>query len=328
MVTSVRADPLRTVSYRPVLDIKSQFLAWLADPCDVSHIADHVDLKLPRPMEHGQGRQAILEQWVWPVQKAFSNPEWTPLLVGCSHHDSADWLAAMVEVTGDQVVEFYGVPKGRNRRLSMGVFVRHCDGQFDRIRLLFDLPGLAHQAGLAWFPPFEGRDLPHPRPPYLTQSDSADTLRSRQLVESLIGGLNHLQQGQLSSMPQRDYWCQDMGWFGPHGIGGACGFEEYQRFAQGPSVASFPNRRGTWPKEAFVVDGRMAAFTAWPSLVGDFTGQPFRGLAPTGGGITQNIMDFYVTRSGRLWRNWVFIDLIDFAEQCGVDVREPDWWRA
>ena len=84
-------------------------------------------------------------------------------------------------------------------------------------------------------------------------------------------------------------------------------------------MASFPNRRGGF-HQARIADGLTAAFTGWPSLQGTFNGEPFRGIEPTGGPIGQNIMDFYVRRENKLHENWVLIDLIDFASQCGVDL--------
>jgi hypothetical protein len=33
-------------------------------------------------------------------------------------------------------------------------------------------------------------------------------------------------------------------------------------------------------------------------------------------------MDFYVRRGEKLHENWILIDLIDFARQCGVDLLE------
>ena len=110
-----------------------------------------------------------------------------------------------------------------------------------------------------------------------------------------------------------------MVWYGPWGVGGTSGFEEFQQWAQGPSVASFPNRRGGFHQARFA-DGVTACFTGWPSLQGVFDGVAFRGIEPTGGFIGQNIMDFYVRRGDRLLENWVLIDLVDFANQCGVDL--------
>jgi len=102
--------------------------------------------------------------------------------------------------------------------------------------------------------------------------------------------------------------------------GSAFGLDEFYAHAQGPSVRSFPGRRGSWPKEAFIAEGPVAGFAGWPSFIGNFTGAPFRGIAPTGGPISKNVMDFYTARGSRLSENWVLIDLIRFAADCGVDL--------
>ncbi|MEM9132441.1 MAG: ester cyclase [Actinomycetota bacterium] len=75
--------------------------------------------------------------------------------------------------------------------------------------------------------------------------------------------------------------------------------------------------------QARIADGPTAAFTGWPSLQGTFDGEPFRGIAPTGGPIGQNLMDFYVRRGDKLQENWVLIDLVDVAAQRGVDLLAP-----
>ena len=95
--------------------------------------------------------------------------------------------------------------------------------------------------------------------------------------------------------------------------------QEFRDYAQGPSVASFPNRRGGFHRARFA-DGVTAAFTGWPSLRGTFTGAPFHGVPPTGRPIGMNIMDFYVRRGDRLFENWVLIDLIDAWRQFGIDL--------
>jgi hypothetical protein len=135
----------------------------------------------------------------------------------------------------------------------------------------------------------------------------------------MLGGCNRLDGSDLASMGMAAYWHDDMVWHGPWGVGSCRGFREFQDFAQAPSVSSFPNRRGGFHRARFA-DGVTACFTGWPSLRGDFTGVPFRGIAPTGGPIGQNIMDFYVRRGPKLHENWILIDLVDFAAQCGIDL--------
>ena len=309
-------------SSRPII------LDLLTAPTE-AHFAPDVRAFLPAPLAGCQGVDALFEALYLPLQASFGTAAMQPQLMAADQYVGADWVAVMASLIADQSAPFLGVPPGRDRQLRFGLFFKVEGGLVSEIRVLFDLIGLASQAGIELLPPFEGRKtMPLPGDDaalHLNAKGAPETesARSRDLVCALIGGLNQLKGSALQSMPQRDFWTDDMGWYGPWGIGGAEGFEEYQRFAQGPSVNSFPNRRGTWPKDAFVAEGAVAAFTGWPSLVGDFTGASFRGIAPTGGPIEQRIMDFYLRRGDRLWRNWVFIDLIDFAAQCGVDLLQP-----
>ena len=302
-----------------------------------SHFAPAVRAFLPAPLSACEGVETLFETFFKPLARSFGGAALQPELLAAERGDTGTvWVAVMASVQADQGAPFLAVPPGKDRRLRLGLFLqveaggtRQDPGRVLEIRVLFDLLDLAAQAGFALLPAYEGRKtLPRPgdQPGLHLNAEGAPDAASRgarALVSGLIGGLNQLDRGALQSMPQRDFWADDMGWYGPWGIGGAEGFDEYQRFAQGPSVASFPNRRGTWPKDAFVAEGAVAAFTGWPSMVGDFTGAPFRGIAPTGGRIEQRIMDFYLVRGDRLWRNWVFIDLIDFAAQCGVDLLTP-----
>jgi predicted ester cyclase len=229
---------------------------------------------------------------------------------------------------------FLGIPAGPDiRRLRFGEFYRVAEGRIVEIRCLFDILGLAAQAGYRLLPPVPagGEVATGPRlynGLSLAPQDPAASAKTLAIVDAMLGGCNALDGSDLTSMGMSRFWHEDMVWHGPWGIGSCHGYREFQDHAQGPSVSSFPNRRGGFHR-ARIADGLTAAFTGWPSLRGDFTGAPFRGIEPTGGPIGQTLMDFYVRRGDRLLENWVLIDLIDFAAQCGVDLlaglpeREP-----
>lgn len=289
--------------------------------------APEVKAWLPAPFGRVSGAEALGARFYRPLLEAFGTTRIGPELLLADRFGGATWVAAMGALRSDQGAPFLGIPPGRGRVLRFGLFLRFAGARIDEMRVLFDLPQLAAQAGIDLLPPFAGRpEVETPDPALalnLGPKPPAESGTSRDLVAALIGGLNQLKAGRLASMPQRDFWDVEMRWYGPWGIGACHGFREYQEFAQGPSVASFPDRRGTWPKDAFVAEGQVAAFTGWPSLVGTFSGAPFRGIPPTGGPIGQTIMDFYLRRGERLYQNWVFIDLIDFAAQCGVDLMAP-----
>lgn len=301
-------------------------LAFL-ETLDCRHLDPQAEAFLPAPMERARGREAIAAEFIAPLRAAFGGAGISPEIVISDQYNDADWVAVMGRLMADQSESYFRVPPGPGRCLRFGIFLRVRNGLIQELRVLFDLPALAAQAGYELLPPFPaGKTTPLPRAEEALNAApqaAEESARTRDLIAALIGGLNQLQGGKLASMPQEDFWTPDMGWYGPWGIGACHSYEEYQEFAQGPSVRSFPNRRGTWPKAAFVAEGATGAFTGWPSLVGDFTGAPFRGIAPTGGPISQNIMDFYIRRGRRLAQNWVFIDLVRFAADCSVDLLAP-----
>jgi len=283
-----------------------------------------------------RGSAAYRDRLADPLHAATAEAVWEPDLVlggvaTCTGTEER-WVATHGHLVGPIQGPLWGVPgpPGTPATVRVGVFHRLVgDGDTWMIaetRILFDLLALAAQSDIEVLPPAAGRTGRPPSPSRGAALDprlgpAAASQATLELVEDMLGGCNRLVNGSLQSMGMATYWHDDMRWYGPHGVGTTHGFDEFQRNAQGPSVASFPNRRGGHHRARFA-DGDLAAFTGWPSLRGTFDGVAFRGIAPTGAPIGQNIMDFYVRRDTHLHENWVLIDLIDFAAQCGVDLLE------
>lgn len=280
----------------------------------------------PQPVGDLRGRTALFEQFYGPLAEAFESVRRDAYLFLGGTFEGRTWVASAGDFVGIMARHWLGIPPGRGeqRRLRFGEFYRVERGRVVEVRCLLDIPGLAAQAGYPLLPPFAGRAEVPPGPAAgngvcTGPQPQAQTRETLALVEAMLGGCNRLRGSDLRSMGMAAYWHEDMVWHGPWGIGSCYGFREFQDFAQGPSVASFPDRRGGFHVARFA-EGVTAAFTGWPSLRGTFDGAPFRGIAPTGRPIGQNIMDFYVRRGERLHENWVLIDLVDFARQCGVDL--------
>ena len=292
-----------------------------------SAIAPDVAFHGPAPIGEVHGRDALLDRVYRPLARAFPSAQRQPYLFLGGVFEDACWIATTGDVVGEMAGAWLGIPPARTPvRLRFGEFYRVEAGRIVEIRCLFDILGLAAQAGHALLPPFEGRAEVPPGPAAnglcFTAQDPTETAETLDLVEAMIGGCNRLDDRGLASMGMAAYWHPDMIWHGPWGIGSCYGFDEFQDYAQGPSVASFPDRLGGHHR-ARIADGVTAAFTGWPSLRGTFSGAPFRGLAPTGRPIGMNLMDVYVRRGDKLLENWVLIDLIDFWAQCGVDLLAP-----
>lgn len=300
--------------------------AWLPD----GRVLDEaVIFHGPAPIDRVEGKEPLIETVYRPLAAAFPTLRRNPYLFLAGIFEGNVWVATTGDLIGRQEGGWLGIPPGDGRRrLRFGEFYRiDASGKVVEIRCLFDILGLASQAGFDLLPPFQGEPGPPSGPVlenglcHLPQDEqvSFDTL---QLIEDMLGGCNRLDGSDLESMGMAAYWHEDMVWHGPWGVGSCRGFQDFQDHAQGPSVASFPDRRGGFHR-ARIAEGLTGAFTGWPSLRGTFSGTPFRGIAPTGGPVGQNIMDFYVRRGDRLHENWVLIDLIDFARQCGVDLLQP-----
>ena len=294
-------------------------------PRDLSRLDPAVEFYGPAPIGNCVGADAV-EAGVYDlIASSFPVIQRQPyLFLGGRWHGEA-WVATTGDFVGRMARPLLGIPAGpEDRRLRFGEFYRVLDGRIVEIRCLLDILGLAAQAGHRLLPPAPVRSEVAASPRLgnglaVAAQDAEASAETLALVEAMLGGCNALDGSDLASMGMSRFWHEDMVWHGPWGIGSCHGFREFQDHAQGPSVSSFPNRRGGFHR-ARIADGLTAAFTGWPSLRGDFTGAPFRGIAPTGGPIGQTIMDFYIRRSDRLLENWVLIDLIDFAAQCGVDL--------
>ncbi len=294
-------------------------------PRDTTALAPDVEFNGPAPIGRRTGPEAVAAGVYGQLGLSFPVMERRPYLFLGGVWQGETWVATSGDFVGRMEAPFLGIPGGnQRRRLRFGEFYRIVDGRIVEIRCLFDILGLAAQAGYPLLPPFDGRPET-PAGPRLGNGlarrpqDPRESARTLSLIEAMLRGCNQLDGSNLESMGMARYWHEDMLWHGPWGVGSCHGFREFQDFAQGPSVRSFPNRRGGF-HAARIADGVVGAFTGWPSLRGDFTGEPFRGLPPTGGPIGQNIMDFYVRRGDRLQENWVLIDLVDFACQCNVDL--------
>lgn len=287
--------------------------------------SNDVDFYGPQPIGQRSGVEAVFQSVYQPLARTFPQVQRKDYLFLGGEFEGGTWVVSAGEFVGTMQAPYVGIPPAKQPvRFRFGEFYKVVDQQIVEIRCLFDILGLSAQAGFPLLPPFEGRSEVAPGPALdnglcYEDQDPDESRKTLELVEDMLGGCNRLKGSQLASMGMADFWHEDMVWHGPWGVGSCYGFEEFQKYAQGPSVASFPGRTGGYHR-ARIADGLTAAFTGWPSLKGHFTGKPFRGLQPTGGAIGMNIMDFYVRRDDKLHENWVLIDLIEFGQQCGVNL--------
>jgi len=114
------------------------------------------------------------------------------------------------------------------------------------------------------------------------------------------------------------FWHIDMNWFGPTGIGASLGFPGYRRGHTGP-FEEYLETTEIHDWELAVSEGHFSAVMWWPCLtMRNKAG--FMGVKPNNELAEMRVIDFYRRDDNKLAENWIFIDILHFLKQQGVDL--------
>lgn len=292
--------------------------------------AADVWLQAFHPLNDVRGAGEVEESLWAPLRRAFSQRARVDHMFTGGSFGGRDWISAYGHIHGVFEAPYLGIPPtGAWVALRFGEFHQLEGGQITRSILIFDLPDLMRQAGLSPWRPGLGVETLQPGPAsrdgvLLQASDPAESTRSLDLVEAMIFEGLLEPAGDLSTADQmRQYWTEDMMWYGPGLIGATRGIEGFYRFHEEPWERAV-SLRGPKPTRAEkhvtrFGDGAYCSFTGWPSILATHTG-PFLGLPATGAPLDIRVMDFYHRRGDKLDENWVFIDFPHLFLQLGIDL--------
>lgn len=206
----------------------------------------------------------------------------------------------------------------------------HCvtDGQISETAFFCDILSVMQQAGQYPLPPQLGSALISPGP--MTNdgileapSDPRETKRTMRILNQMIIDLDQLNKSGEDHCPSEYLarsWHEDMAWYGPTGIGSTYTIDRYQQQHQ------YPFREGLTDKVynghvARFAEGDYAGFFGWPNLnnrlSGGFLGMP---AGRTDG--EMRVVDIYRRDGDKLAENWVYIDLLHYFYQQGLDLLE------
>ncbi len=137
-------------------------------------------------------------------------------------------------------------------------------------------------------------------------------------IEAMIGDLGTWKSGLTLEDELARTGHDDMLWWGPEDIGATYTIERYAKQHSGPLHAAFSNRSKT-KHLARVAEGHFGGFFGWPNFTATLSG-PFMGMPPTGKSGEFRVIDVYRRDGDKLAENWIFIDLLHFWHQQGVDL--------
>ena len=241
------------------------------------------------------------------------------------------WVCSMGHLMGLFDHDWLGIPA--TRRIAM---LRYCEfsriegGQIVEQAFFCDILHVMQQAGCYPLPPQTAAHLVQPGP--MTHDglifddrpaeEGQETLALINAMISDIAANSNTGPGSVPRDPSpqaelRRCWSEDMLWWGPAGIGSTYTIDRYVEQHQAPFRVHCTDRafHGHLCRMA---EGHYGGFFGWPNLsvrnLGGYLGLPAGNLAD------MRVIDIYRRQGDKLAENWIFIDMLHFLKQQGLDV--------
>ena len=238
------------------------------------------------------------------------------------------WVVSMGHLMGLFDNEWLGIQPSRKM-----AFLRYCefnkvqDGKITETAMFFDIPHVMIQVGLTPFPPQTAAHLVQPGPMtheglLFDEQDAAEGEKTLDAIDFMVNDIRTWKEKQEMPLVDelRRSWHEDMIWWGPAGIGAAYTIERYAEQHSGPFREGFKDRTFNGHL-CRVAEGKFGGFFGWPNLTLTPSGG-FMGMPATEKPGDMRVIDMYRREGDKLAENWIFIDLLHFWKQQGVDILE------
>lgn len=280
------------------------------------------------PFGEMKGAEAVASRFWQPFCKAFTRVQRRQdvFFAGTNTLDSEQgvWVVSMGHLMGLFDASWLSIrPTGKLAMLRYCEFNRVVAGKIAETSMYFDIPHLMTQAGQSPFALQTGAFLVQPGPMthdalLFDPQPAHEGKATMAAIEAMIGDLGTWQSGLSLEEELARTWHDDMIWWGPEGIGATYTIERYARQHSGPFRAAFSERTKT-KHLARVAEGHFGGFFGWPNFSATLSG-PFMGMPATGKRGEFRVIDIYRRKGDKLAENWIFIDLLHFWNQQGVDL--------
>jgi len=291
------------------------------------YVTDDYFFRGMHPFYEQQGAGAVAEVFWKPLRSAFMPIQRRQdiFIAGTSEIDGTEWVCSMGHLMGLFDEDWLGIPATRKMTfLPYAEFNRITDGKISETGFFCDIIRVMQQAGVSPLPPQTGAALLTPGP--LThdgllfdEQDPAETSKTLNLINEMLQDLTgaglHSPQDELART-----WHQDMIWFGPAGIGATYTIDRYEEQHQGPFRDGLDDIEFHGHVCRFA-EGNFAGWFGWSNLTMTPSGG-FMGLPATDRSVEMRVVDIYRRDGSKLAENWIFIDLLYFLKQQGLDVLE------
>jgi len=238
------------------------------------------------------------------------------------------WVVSMGHLMGLFDNEWLGIQPSRKM-----AFLRYCEfnkvenGKITESAMFIDIPHVMMQVGLNPFPPQTAAHLVQPGPMtheglMFDEQDVSEGEKTLDAIDFMVNDIRTWKEKQEMPLVDelRRSWHEDMIWWGPAGIGATHTIERYAKQHSGPFREGFKDRTFNGHL-CRVAEGKFGGFFGWPNLTLTPSGG-FMGMPATEKPGDMRIIDMYRREGDKLAENWIFIDLLHFWKQQGVDILE------
>ena len=282
------------------------------------------------PFNEQTGPRAVADRFWRPLRRRLRHMQRRLDLFFAGHNEidgfQSVWVSSMGHLMGLFDRAWLGIaPTRQIAMLRYAAFHKVERNRIAETAMFFDIPHFMVQAGLRPFPPQTATHLVQPGPRthdglMFDKQDPDEGERTLAAIDFMVGDVaTWKDQRQIPLVDElRRSWNEDMVWWGPEGIGATYTIERYAEQHSGPFRAAFRDRKFNGHL-CRMAEGRFGGFFGWPNLTLTPTGG-FMGMPGSDRPGDMRVIDMYRREGDKLAENWVFIDLLHFWNQQGLDV--------
>ncbi len=280
------------------------------------------------PFNELEGVYAVAEALWKPLLNAFTQIQRRQdiFMAGTNEIDGTEWVTNMGNFMGLFDNDWLGIPStGKIAFLPYVEFNRISNGKICESAFFCDIIRVMKQVGLTPLPIQTGAEFINPGPRthdglLIEIQDMEESTKSLQLINRMKDDFVSTYGSQCPAETLAKSWHDDMVWFGPGGIGAAYTIDGFLNQHEGPFRKGLDNIVFNGHVCRFA-EGHYAGWFGWPNLTMNPAGG-LMGLPASNRSVDMRVVDMYRRDGDKLVENWVFIDILYFLMQQGVDVLE------
>ncbi|WP_420641519.1 nuclear transport factor 2 family protein [Candidatus Leptofilum sp.] len=281
------------------------------------------------PFRELHGAEAVAKTFWTPLMQSLSRMQRRQdIFIGGTNEISGEqWVMSMGNFMGLFDADWLGIPRTRKiANLRYAEFNCVENGKISQTGIFIDIISLMVQAGVYPLPPSTGVYYNYPGPRthdglLYEDAPEGEGVVTLALVNEMIQDLSDLNEsGSMGCPPEilERTWHDDMIWYGPAGIGATYTIPRYQEQHQLPFRRNLADKKFHGHVCRFA-EGNFACFFGWPNLSNRPLGG-FMGLPQSDVQAEMQVVDVYRRDGDKLAENWVFIDILHWLRQQGLDV--------